>query len=72
MCNCRTGALGLVPEDVDEDEDNEKDVIVVTKIEDIQKGVVYQMAYCADEADGYDAMDEEYDQGEAQPEAMEK
>merc|ERR1719385_300930 len=47
----RTGAMGLVAEDAP---DGDEEVPVVSKVEDIQKGVVYQLVYAADEAEGYD------------------
>merc|ERR1711997_750228 len=54
----RTGSMGLVAED---SPDGEEEVSVVTKVEDIDKEVVYQLVYAADEAEGYDDQNEMYD-----------
>merc|ERR1712048_389488 len=54
----RTGSMGLVAED---SPDGEEEVQVVTKVEDIDKEVVYQLVYAADEAEGYDDQNEMYD-----------
>merc|ERR1712241_84942 len=51
----RTGSMGLVAED---SPDGEEEVQVVTKVEDIDKEVVYQLVYAADEAEGYDDKNE--------------
>ena len=50
--------MGLVAED---SPDGEEEVSVVTKVEDIDKEVVYQLVYAADEAEGYDDQNEMYD-----------
>merc|ERR1719410_1912883 len=55
----RTGAMGLVAEDAP---DGDEEVPVVSKVEDINSKVVYQLVYAADEAEGYD--NEMYDDAE--------
>mmetsp|Transcript_48940 Transcript_48940/g.60157 ORF Transcript_48940/g.60157 Transcript_48940/m.60157 type:complete len:123 (+) Transcript_48940:1664-2032(+) len=60
----RTGAIGIIPEDIPDDVE---EIPVVTEVDKIQKGVVYQMCYASDEADAYDeAMDEDVDESEYQ------
>lgn len=55
--------MGLVAEDAP---DGEEEVPIVCKVEDIQKQVVYQLVYAADEAEGYD--NEMYDDMEGMEE----
>merc|ERR1711971_394259 len=55
----RTGAMGLVAEDAP---DGDEEVPIVSKVEDINTKVVYQLVYAADEAEGYD--NEMYDDAE--------
>ena len=58
--------MGLVAEDAP---DGEEEVPVVCKVEDVTKGVVYQLVYAADEEQGYEQEmydDMEGEEGEAQ------
>lgn len=56
-CNFRTGSIGLVAEDTDNNEADEE-VDVVVKMEDIRKGVVYQVVFPADENENYEDMED--------------
>eukprot|EP00484_Ammonia_sp_Unknown_P002058 CAMPEP_0197022608 /NCGR_PEP_ID=MMETSP1384-20130603/3438_1 /TAXON_ID=29189 /ORGANISM="Ammonia sp." /LENGTH=121 /DNA_ID=CAMNT_0042450677 /DNA_START=104 /DNA_END=469 /DNA_ORIENTATION=- len=65
----RTGSMGLVAEDAP---DGEEEVSVVTKVEDINKSVVYQLVYAADEAEGYDNEMYDGEMDEAEEQQLEK
>ena len=60
--------MGFVAEDAP---DNEEEIAIVSKVEDINKSTVYQLVYAVDEAEGYD--NEMYDDmDESQMEQMEQ
>merc|ERR1719273_2585075 len=64
----RTGAMGLIAEDA---ADGDEEVPVVSKVEDINTKVVYQLVYAADEAEGYDnEMYDDAEQGDEEADAQ--